>query len=327
VQPLARRDKDYLDAAGDYLAMASPSRRVVLTSDYAAPGDLARLMVEVGPSAGPISYHPVQTLSGPHNMAATRVHNYAVAVLKRVETELRGGALSADTAGLLAMLNVGRVANDSGSGMGLPPGIAGTVTEAPLGPVLPIAGATPAVFASRLVEILPPPGADKPALWDSSFAPGADAQAREVGAVLDAVLAVMRFTPATATAAAIPVRGGADAAAGPPAGGAAPAAPFAVLDHVVEAQRVRIRLLLPEAGFVQLAHPWHPFQAVTVDGQAVTPLRGTLNLLVLPMAAGEHVVEVAAERSPLRLGFGIGCGLHFVAVLAVAVWPRRRGAP
>lgn len=327
VQPLARRDKQYLDAAGDYLATASPPRRVVLTNDYAAPGDLARLMVEVGPSAGPIGYHPVQTLSGPHNMAATRVHNYAVAALKRVETELRGGALSSDTAGLLAMLNVGRIVNDNGTGMGLPPGIAGTAAESPLGPVLPIAGATPAVFAPRLVEIVPPPGADKPALWDSSFAAGADAQAREVGAVLDAVLAAMRFAPATATAAALPVRGGADAAAAPPAGVTAPPAPVAVLDYAVEAQLVRMRLRLPEAGFVQLAHPWYPFQAVTVDGQAVTPMRGTLNLLVLPMAAGEHVVEVAAARSPLRRGFGIGCGLLFVVVLAVGVWPRRRGLP
>jgi hypothetical protein len=326
VQPLARRDKDYLDRAGGYLAAASPPRRVVLTNDYAAPGDLTRLMVEVGPSAGPISYHPVQTLSGPHNMAATLFHNYAVAVLKRVETELRGGALSPDTAGLLAMLNVGWIANDNGTGMGLPPGVAGTDAEAPLGAVLPIAGATPAVFASRLVEIVPPPGADKPALWDSSFATGADAQAREVGAVLDAVVAAMRFAPATATAAALPVRVSA-AAAAPPAGIAAPAAPFAVLDHIVEAQRVEMRLLLPEAGFVQLAHPWYLFHSVTVDGQAVTPLRGTLNLLVLPLAAGEHVVEVAAERSPLRRGFGIGCGLLFLAVLAVAVWPRRRGAP
>lgn len=330
VQPLARRDKGYLDRAGEYLSAESPPRRVVLTNDYGAPGDLSRLLVEAGPSAGPISYYPVQTLFGPHNMAATRFHNYAVAVLKRAEAELRGGALSADTAGLLAMLNVGRIANDNGTAMGLPPGIAGTGEEAPLGTVLRIAGATPAVFASRLAEIVPPPGADKPALWDSSFAAGADAQAREVGAMLDAVVAAMRFAPATATAAAIPVRSGASDTVAPPAGIAvqpAPAAPFAVLDYEVEAQLVRMRLLLPEAGFVQLAHPWYPFQAVTVDGQAVTPLRGTLNLLVLPMGAGEHVVAVAAERSPLRRGFGIGCGLLFLAVVAVALWPRRRSAP
>lgn len=330
VQPLARTDKGYLDEAGTYLASRTPPRRVVLSNSYAAPEEASLLRVEMGPSTGPIGYSPAQTLSGVHNMAATRLHNYAVVTLERAETELRrSGALSAGTERLLAMLNAGRIVNDSGSAMGLPESIAAAAEEGPLGRVLPIPGATPAVFARQLVEIAPPAGADKPVLWDADFEGGRNEQVQAVNQVLDAVLESMRLEPGRATAAAIPVRAIPDTLSAGPSSveDSAAESSFAVLDYAVEAQRVRIALRVPQAGYVQLAHPWYPFQRTTVDGQAVAPLRGTLNLLVLPVPAGAHVVEIAAERSALRRGFGFGCALLFVGVVGAGLWPYRRGAP
>lgn len=329
VQPLARTDKGYLDEASAYLASRPQSRRVVLSNSYAAPDESSRLRVEIGPSTGPISYRPVQTLSGPHNMAATRLHNYAVAALKKAEADLRrAGRLAPDTEQLLAMLNAGLVVNDSGSAMGLPKGIAAAVEEGPLGRVLLISDATPAVFAPELVEIVPPAEADKPVLWDSDFDDGRGEQVQAVGGVLETVLRDMRLLPGTPTAAAIPVRAIPEGVPAPAAQSEAPAAEssFAVLDYTVEAQRVRMVLRVPQTGYVQLAHPWYPFQKTTVDGQDVAPLRGTLNLLVLAVPAGEHVVEIVAERSALRRGFGIGCTVLLLIVVGAGLWPYRRSA-
>lgn len=327
IQPLARTDKNYLDVAGAYLA-ESGSRRVVLMHDYTGSGTPESIAVRVGPSSIPVSYYPVQTLSGPHNMAATHLHNYAVAILKRAESDLReNGTLSPATLQLLAMLNVDRIVSDNGTGMGLPAGISGLVEDGPLGSVLRVPDPTPVLFAARLVTMAPPPGADHPPLWGDAFGARASAQAQAVDRFLDDVVSAMAFVPENASATAIPIRPDQPAVRGD-WGATEPlpddAVPLQVVDYKVEAQRVVLQVRVASAGYVQLAHPWYPFQSVEIDGHPAETLRGTLNLLVLPIEAGEHVITVTAYRSNLRRILGGGTVLLLVGVLAVAGIATRR---
>lgn len=322
IQPVARLDKAYLDEAGAYLGGQLPPRRTVLTNDYGTPGQIT---VEIGPAAGPINYRPVQTLSGPHNMAATRFHNYGVAMLKRTESDLRQeGKLGPRTAALLAMMNVGTIANDHGTGMGLPQQVTATTEDGPLGRNLEVDHPTPAVFAPHVVSLIPPQHADKPALWGTSFTPDFDSQAQTVAKVLDDYLDAMQLDPATACAAAIPVRLPSNDVPSQAEATPLPGANFAVQDYVVEAQRVLVRLQVPAPGFVQLAHPWYPHQSVFVDGREVERLRSTIDLIVVALEPGEHEIEIVAVRSPLRTTFGLASAMIAAAVLAISFWPRTR---
>ncbi len=53
--------------------------------------------------------------------------------------------------------------------------------------------------------------------------------------------------------------------------------------------------------WVQLAHPWFPSTVVRVNGIPVTPLRGTLDLLVVPVPAGTSRIDLQDGTTPVRV--------------------------
>lgn len=323
IQPLARTDKAYLIVAGDYLAALQPPERVVVTSKRFSEAATSPITVDIGPGASPLQYAPVQTVSGPHNHAATPVHNFAATILMRAQRDLAlSGTVSESTKSLLAMLNVGRIVNDTGHSMGFPPEVAPADEEGPLGRALRIPNATPIVFSTTLAAMSPTPDIERPLLWHESFDGWRDPRVVGANAFLDLAIAAMDYRPENRSAAALLVRQlpeadnlGADYVE--------PAAPAIIREYTVSPDRVSLVVVAPAAGFVQLSHPWYPTLQVLHNGKRVEALQGAFNLMVLPALSGENRYEIVPLRSNLRRATGWFSLLVLILILATPVVARR----
>ena len=318
IQPVARSDKEFLVAAGQYLARVAPGERIVEIVFDRAGGFSAN----IGPNAGPISYRAaVPRIAGHHNMAATRVHNYVATIAKRAETELRAdGALSGGTRVLLGIFNVSRVVCLGPSVVGCPASFLDGHEDGPLGRVVAIQP-MPALFASRLVLRDPPNITDKPMLWDEQFAVAqAPAQLFRVQRAIDDWFQTADVQPGQPLAAALPVRrlqrvSDRDNGAWNPR----------LISYSTTLQTTTIIVEADQSGFVQLAVPWFPGNKVHVNGAEsdVGPLQGTLGLMVLPVDAGRSVIEIAPVTTTIRR-FALLVTLGAVlATLLIALWLRR----
>lgn len=307
IQPVARLDKDFLIVAGQYLERIAPGERIV---EIAFDRD-GNFSTNIGPNAGPISYRAaVPRVAGHHNMAATRVHNYAAAILKRAEADLRAtGTLAAGTRTLLGILGVSRVICFSPTAMGCPASFADAREDGPLGRVIPIAP-EPALFAPRLAPLDPPRDTDKPMLWDEHFA-AAEPRTDRAQAVLDDWLRRAATAPGSQAAATLPVR----TLQRWPDGMRDRATPR-LLRHDTTLQTHRFTVESNAPTFVQLAVPLFPGNRVSINGTEATPITGTLNLVVLSLDAGTSVIEIAPFTTPIRAA---SLWLTLAAVLGTAL--------
>ncbi len=111
-----------------------------------------------------------------------------------------GGAFYAVTGSasesLLAMLNVGRIINDTGRSRGFDASFPAATDEPPLGRVIHLAAAAPVVFAPTLAPIDLPPAIERPLVWHESFRGWTDPQVQRMSAFLDRVLETMQYQPA-----------------------------------------------------------------------------------------------------------------------------------
>jgi hypothetical protein len=323
VQPVARNDKGFLIEAGRELERVAGDQRV-LEMNVSASGELS---ADIGPDASPLSYFAtVQRIAGNHNMAATRLHNFLVVAAKRAEADLRRtGSLSEETARLLGLFNVRRIICHSPIANGCPAPIRSNAADPALGPFIDVP-ATPLLFSTRLVPLPRRPGLAKPMLWAEDF--GGERRPRIAG--IEAFLAEFARTEAPEisrkVAAAIPVAGACD-----PCGAPGPAAPPVIRAYRVGLDRVALDVELGEPGFVQLAHPWFPSTSVTVNGKAVEPIRGALDLLVLPLPSGLSAIRLQdrltpARKSGIAVSFAGLMGIAFFALL-LARSDRRRLTP
>jgi hypothetical protein len=306
IQPQARTDKAYLDAAGAYLEGEAPSQRVA--SMFVEDGGL---VPDIGPSATPIFFHAVPGLHGPHNSGATIAHNYLGAIGARAASDLnRDGRLSPGSETLLRWLDVHRIIGVGRLAMGLPNRVADATVEGPLGRTLVLRDAAPVRAAGRLVERDPDPGLDRPMIWLEDVEARSD-QVQALDRFLDKVLEVGD---------AIPVRGpvsGGLAAGGPPPR-------VSIIDYKLAWNRTHLLLDSDAAGFIQLAHAWYPWLSVRVNGTSATPLQGSFDLLVLPIAAGRSDIEVSLGLTPVRKACMAVALAAMVAVVLLG-WRRRRG--
>lgn len=330
VQPVARTDKQFLDAAALQLAATAPNQRVVLSNSRQTPDAGLRITFDMGPSGSPFNYYPVQTVSGPHNHAATLVHNYAVTSLLAAEQDLRNGAgqLSENSATLLALFNVGRIVNDTGTGMGFPASVAGTTDDGPqLGRSLRIAHPTPVLFAPALAVMPDRSTLERPILWREEIIPP-EAHAAAVGQVVRDYLALLAPTLPELRAARIPVYAlpaGAPAVA-PAAADTSGQPALKILDYQVREDAVDLKVDVPSTGFLQLGHPWYPTLAVTDNGRRVVASRSAIDLIVLPIEPGTHHLHIVTERSALRWQLGAFSLAVLVVTLIIPVVGRlRRG--
>lgn len=296
VQPVARGDKAFLIEAGRYLAQTAPGERF-------AEIDLARdgaIEADIGPGAGPLSaYAMVQRVAGHHNMAATRVHNYAETIVELAASDLRrNGRVEGSTLALLRLLNVSRIVCVTPVAAGCPDSFVQARAEGPLGRVIHIADASPAIFSRRLAGLAPPARLDKPMLWPGDFE-GAEPspQISNIEDFLETYLRDSGIAWDSHLAAALPVRV-------VPPGSPAPAADNswrAALDgYSVSLQTVSLRVTASGQGYAQLSHPWYPGTEVRLNGRAVTPLQGAFDLMVVPLEPGLNDIEIGPVTTPVR---------------------------
>jgi len=73
------------------------------------------------------------------------------------------------------------------------------------------------------------------------------------------------------------------------------------------------------SGYVLLAYSYFPFNRVRIDGAAARAHRSAMNLTVVPIPAGEHVLEIQAGISPLRQALLWLAAIGLVLLLAVGM--------
>ncbi len=306
VQPVARSDKVFFIDAGLYLARVAPNQRF-------AEIDLERdgsFHADIGPGSGPISaYAMVQRVAGHHNMAATRVHNYAETIVEMGARDLRrDGRLGMPTLSLLRLLNVTRIICFSPVAAGCPDRFVQVSEDGPLGRVVRIAGASPAIFSQRLVTLTPPPGLDKPMLWAEDFIGNPPAPLVSViEGFLNTYLRDAGIVSTSSFASALPVRD-ISAARSAPAGSDPWQA--AVSRYSVVLQKVEMQIMASGPGYAQLSHPWYPANEVRINGKPVAPFRGAFDLLVVPIQAGTNDIEIRPVTTPVR---------HYSAIASAAM--------
>lgn len=311
VQPVLRTDKGFLLEAGRYLERVAPNERVMQVA--VAPDGTVE--ADMGPVGTALDYAAtVQRVSGNHNMAATRVHNFLGITIKLAQADLRAdGALSPRIRAMLGVFNVTRVICATSIANGCPARFQGTQEDPVLGRYIPIVG-SPAIFSRRLVEQRLPPGVDKPMLWPVYYQwPWMFGFIREIEAAFARFAEAERPDPANAAALAIPIQQALPA-------GAALEGPWkpAIRGYSVSLDRVTMRLEADAPGWVQLSHPWFPSTVVTVNGQAVVPLRGTAGLLVLPVEPGVSVVELREGGTLVRRASMLVSAAGLLAILLAA---------
>ncbi len=97
-----------------------------------------------------------------------------------------------------------------------------------------------------------------------------------------------------------------------------------VTDYDVDLRRVAIGCRTLEPGYLRVAFSWYPSLRVTLDGEAVTPLRSVLGAIVVAVQPGQHTL-VLTPTSPWRwrsLVAGAGGVLLILASVALAGRPR-----
>ena len=325
VQPIARTDKGFMITAGRYLEANAPNQRII----EATIGRDESITLEIGPGSGAISYYStVQRVAGHHNMAAARVHNYAETIVKLAERELRSdGRLSPETESLVGLLNVTRIVCLGSFSSGCPAHIAATEAEPPLGAVLHIADATPAVFSQTLIALAPPPGSDKPMLWIDNYDDEAFAsQIAGITDFLDRYRDTMQIHPGSNSAAAIAVR----QLPPEPLPSVSGAWHPRMTSYAVDLQSVTMTVSSDAPGYVQLAHPWFPASEVRINGRVVATLEGAIDFMVVPIAAGENRIEIGPIVTPIRrisnIMSAVSLALTFVIAISLRFRRKNQGA-
>jgi hypothetical protein len=325
IQPVARNDKQFLIDAGRYLESTAPNERVMeVTIDPSG-----RVDGDIGPDAGPVSYQSmVQRIAGHHNMAATRVHNYAAAAVKLAEADLqRDGKVSPRSADLLALFNVSRIHCVTSISNGCPERFVEATAEPPIGGVVRVAQATPVLFSRRLTDMAPRPDLDKPMLWAEDFTPG-QPRVAALEAYLAAYLDAAQPDWPNREASFLPVLA---AATGQPEGGGADPWHPRLDAYAVSLGALTADVTVDLPGYVQLSHAWFPGNVVRVNGTVVTPIEGALHLVVVPLQPGASHIEIATSVTPVRqLSFAVSAAALAATVLIAAVGAlmrrRRSGA-
>ncbi|MEM9386271.1 MAG: hypothetical protein AAGA68_14515 [Pseudomonadota bacterium] len=296
LQPYNRTDKSYLDDAGRHLEATPSLGRVLQTRTWGGSGEL---FASIGPGAGILSYYRSEQLTGAHNLAASRAHNYIGAVIKRVEHDLRStGALAEDTRTLLALLNVHTIVNDTGRQMGLPASVVSNAEHPTLGAYIDV-GPAPAVTYAPQLAVQDPSALDKPAFWNEDFAAASDATIR-VDEYLDELLERMALDRERGIASQLVVRHAPDAALAPPPTDADTS--ITVSKHQVHQTWAEIEFVASNAGYVRLPHVWHPTLTVSRDGVPITAVASALNFAVVPARPGVNNLELRYGWSRVQLG-------------------------
>ena len=99
------------------------------------------------------------------------------------------------------------------------------------------------------------------------------------------------------------------------------------VSHAGRGEVFRGRIDMRRAGFFETSYPFRAGYSVTVDGESVRPRRSAAGFLVLPLAAGNHEVQIDFLPPGYRVGLGISLLTLLLFVLQLSAdWRGRAGA-
>jgi hypothetical protein len=320
VLPVARTDKGFLIEAGQRLIDNSPNSRVIQVE--LEPG--SQLTTDMGPDNYATSFGaPVLRLAGNHNMAATDVHNFAVTLIKQVETELRSmDHLQPETEELLAAFNTSSIICNSPIANGCPESFGVLAYDSVLGSFIHIQNATPIIFSRHLARQVVDVSLEKPMLWEPDFyvTPPAT-KIRRIQEQLTAWREAEQLDMPHRQAEYIAVRDLPPQIADEPTVGAWHPV-LESYDTGLEKTTFHVRSDAP--GYAQLSHPWYPGILVFVNGVAVKPLRGSLDFLVVKIPAGDTTIELRPELTRIEWLSLLISLVGLTATLSYTCWLARR---
>ncbi len=320
IQPVARTDKAFLVEAGRRLEQTAPSKRFV---QIAIDGG-GNIDADKGPDGSPVSYYStVQRIAGNHNMAATRLHNYLLSAAGFVQGDIQNlRTLTSTTRSILGLFNVGEVICANATTNGCPGDVSATRFDPVLGNYIEVS-ATPVLFSQMLVPLRLELTLEKPMLWPGDFLPDSDRHqiVEAVAKGLLAFVAAERPDFESKTVEQI----GIHPEANPNSTRVnedllADVRPWhpEILDYSVSLDRVFLKIKSDRNGYAQLAHPWFPSTLVTINGDTVQPIRGAINMLVVPIATGPSEIVLRDGPTTTRTIASIVSILGFVAIFACA---------
>lgn len=99
------------------------------------------------------------------------------------------------------------------------------------------------------------------------------------------------------------------------------------VSHAGRGEVFRGRIDMRRAGFFETSYPFRAGYSVTVDGESVRPRRSAAGFLVVPLAAGNHEVQIDFLPPGYRVGLGISLLTLLLFVLQLSAgWRGRAGA-
>jgi len=286
VYPLARTDKNFVFNAAESITEHFSESRVILAGGESH----SSIGIPIGPNGGILARYDMLKLDGPHNITVPKTHNFIATVLLMAEADLKErGALTAATLKALCINNVAALISIREDQRGLPENIAGTEIMGNLGNVLRLNCATP-ILATPTLEVISVEETLKVgAIW------GIGDKSKRISDAIRHIVNHFTLTNNGIIAEQIPVNE-------KPQDYVAYTNPISVdlLNYHVSRNQVGMTLNVQGKGYLRIAHPWFPTVKVLINDNQATPIRSTMENIVVKLDSGINEILIFWHRSELR---------------------------